>query len=174
VVALLVPCGGRICTVQVAETTNKRRKLARNIVLSSLVPELLITVATLALVWFGVKRGLLPLEDLSNEIRARSARDLRPIDPAHAPEEARPLVGALNQCLGRSRARAATRRFLANAAHQLGTPLAGLRARKSRSRGACLEARRSWSGCTAPPSGHRARQPPPLRAPSPVASDAQP
>lgn len=42
VVALLVPCGGRTCTVQVAETTNKRNKLARNIVLSSLVPELLI------------------------------------------------------------------------------------------------------------------------------------
>ena len=54
------------------------------------MPELLIALATLALVWFGVKRGLAPLEDLSNEIRARSARDLRPIDQRHAPEEARP------------------------------------------------------------------------------------
>jgi len=103
VIALLVPCGGQICTVQVAETTNKRRKLARNIVLSSLVPELLITLATLALVWFGVKRGLAPLEDLSNEIRARSARDLRPIDPGHAPEEAAPLVGALEPVVRASR-----------------------------------------------------------------------
>jgi two-component system sensor histidine kinase TctE len=129
VVALLVPCGGRICTVQVAETTNKRRNLARNIVLSSLVPELLITLATLAIVWFGVKRGLAPLEDLSSEIRSRSARDLRPIDPAHAPEEARPLVSALNQLFGQvAESSSNQQRFLANAAHQLRTPLAGLQA----------------------------------------------
>lgn len=129
VVAMLAPCGGRSCTVQVAETTSKRRTLARNIVLSSLVPELLITLATLAIVWFGVKRGLAPLEDLSNEIRARSARDLRPIDPGHAPDEARPLVAALNQLFGRvAEASDSQQRFLANAAHQLRTPLAGLQA----------------------------------------------
>ena len=129
VLAVLVPCGGRICTVQVAETTNKRRNLARNIVLSSLVPELLITLATLAIVWFGVKRGLVPLEDLSDEIRQRSARDLRPIDPGHAPEEARPLVGALNQLFVQvDDASSNQQRFLANAAHQLRTPLAGLQA----------------------------------------------
>jgi two-component system, OmpR family, sensor histidine kinase TctE len=129
VVALLVPCGGQICTVQVAETTHKRRKLARNIVLSSLLPELVVALATLALVWFGVQRGLEPLEDLSREIRARSARDLRPIDPGHAPDEARPLVGALNQLFGQvAEASDNQRRFLANAAHQLRTPLAGLQA----------------------------------------------
>ncbi len=129
VVALLVPCGGKTCTVQVAETTNKRNRLARNIVLSSLVPELLIALATLAIVWFGVKRGLAPLEILSAEIRSRSARDLRPIDPSHAPEEARPLVGALNQLFGQvAESTGNQQRFLANAAHQLRTPLAGLQA----------------------------------------------
>jgi two-component system sensor histidine kinase TctE len=129
VVALQVPCGSLVCTVQVAETTNKRNKLARNIVLSSLVPELLIALATLAIVWFGVQRGLAPLADLSAEIRSRSARDLRPIDPEHAPDEARPLVGALNQLFQQvAESSGNQQRFLANAAHQLRTPLAGLRA----------------------------------------------
>jgi two-component system sensor histidine kinase TctE len=129
VIAMLVPCAGRVCTVQVAETTNKRRNLARNIVLSSLVPAMLIALLTLATVWFGVRRGLVPMERLSDEIRTRSARDLRPIDPALAPEEARPLVGALNQLFGQvASASTNQQRFLANAAHQLRTPLAGLQA----------------------------------------------
>jgi two-component system sensor histidine kinase TctE len=129
VVALLVPCGGRTCAVQVAETTIKRQALARDIVLYSLAPELLITLLTLAIVWFGVQRGLAPLEDLSAEIRARSARDLRPIDPQHAPQEAQPLVGALNQLFGQvAESSGNQQRFLANAAHQLRTPLASLQA----------------------------------------------
>jgi len=128
-VALLVPCGGRICTVQVAETTKKRRALASDIALAGVVPSAVITLLLLGLVWFGVKRGLTPLEDLSREIRARSARDLQPIDPARAPEEALPLVAALNQLFGRvGEASANQQRFLANAAHQLRTPLAGLQA----------------------------------------------
>ena len=129
VVALLVPCARRICTVQVAETTNKRHRLTRTIVLSSLAPQLLIAFLTLAIVWFAVKRGLSPLEDLSQDIRARSARDLRPIDPGHAPDEARPLVGALNQLFDQvAESNRNQQRFLANAAHQLRTPLAGLQA----------------------------------------------
>jgi two-component system sensor histidine kinase TctE len=129
VVAMLVPCGGQICTVQVAETGNKRRGLARAILLTSLVPELLVAAAALAVVWFGVKRGLAPLEALSAEIKARSARDLRPVDAGHAPLEVRPLVDALNQLLGRvAEAAQNQRRFIANAAHQLRTPLAGLQA----------------------------------------------
>lgn len=128
-VALLLPCAGKICTVQVAETTNKRLQLARDIVLSSVVPLLAIALATLVIVWFGVKRGLAPLEGLSAEIRARSARDLRPIDLTHAPEEVKPFAGALNQLFARvDEASRNQQRFFANAAHQIRTPLAGLQA----------------------------------------------
>jgi two-component system sensor histidine kinase TctE len=129
VMAVMVPCNGKRCMVQVAETTYKRQRLLRYIVLSSLVPTVLIAFATLLIVWFGVKRGLEPLDQLSDEIKARSPRDLRPVDAAVAPEEAKPLVGALNALLGEvAEANLNQQRFLANAAHQLRTPLAGLQA----------------------------------------------
>jgi two-component system sensor histidine kinase TctE len=129
VIAMALPCEGKTCTIYVAETTRKRNALARNIVLSSVVPAVLIALAALSVVWFGVKRGLAPLEALSEEIRARSARDLRPIDLSHSPDEAKPLVQGLNQLLGRvDEANRNQQRFLANAAHQLRTPLAGLQA----------------------------------------------
>ncbi|HTL26899.1 MAG TPA: sensor histidine kinase N-terminal domain-containing protein, partial [Burkholderiales bacterium] len=129
VVAMLQPCEEHTCTVYVAETTRKRTALARNIVLSSVLPAVLIALAALSVVWFGVKRGLAPLEALSEEIRGRSARDLRPIDLDHSPDEAKPLVQGLNQLLGRvDEANRNQQRFLANAAHQLRTPLAGLQA----------------------------------------------
>jgi two-component system sensor histidine kinase TctE len=129
VVTVQSPCGSSICTVLVGETTLKRQRLARDILLQSLFPELLIALATLIIVWFGVKRGLEPLARLSDEIKSRSAGDLRPIDAAGAPLETRPLVGALNGLLEEvSSASRSQQRFLANAAHQLRTPLAGLQA----------------------------------------------
>jgi len=128
-VAVLVPCERQTCTIQVAETTRKRRTLARDIALTSFLPALMIALFALTIVWFGIKRGLEPLESLSREIHARSARDLRPINPAHAPREAKPLVEGLNQLLNQlAEANRNQQRFLANAAHQLRTPLAGLQA----------------------------------------------
>ena len=129
VVSVQTPCGRSTCTVLVGETTVKREHLARELLLQSLFPDFLIAVATLVIVWFGVKRGLEPLARLSEEIKARSAGDLRPIDAAGAPEETRPLVGALNGLLDEvSAASRNQQRFLADAAHQLRTPLAGLQA----------------------------------------------
>ena len=128
-VALPAQCGTAACRVLVAETTVKRKRLARDILFSTLLPEMLIAFATVIIVWFGVKRGLGPLARLSDEIKARSPGDLRPIDAAGTPEEARPLVSALNGLLEEvSQSSRSQQRFLANAAHQLRTPLAGLRA----------------------------------------------
>ena len=128
-VAVLAPCGRRACTVLVAETTVKRSRLTRDIMFSSLFPEILIAIATLVIVWFGVKRGLGPLSRLSEEIKARSPRDLRAIDAVAAPEETRPLLDALNGLLEQvAEGNRNQQRFLANAAHQLRTPLAGLQA----------------------------------------------
>lgn len=127
--ALLVPCGGEICTVIVAETTVKRQRLVHGILLWNVLPELLLVGVALALMWRGVKRGLEPLAQLSDEIRARSPRDLRSIDEGQAPEEAQQLVGALNRLFARvGEANLNQQRFLSNAAHQLRTPLAGLQA----------------------------------------------
>jgi two-component system sensor histidine kinase TctE len=129
VVSVQTPCGRSTCTVLVGETMVKREHLARDLLLQSLFPDFLIALATLVIVWFGVKRGLEPLARLSEEIKARSAGDLRPIDAAGAPEETRPLVGALNGLLEEvSAASRKQQRFLADAAHQLRTPLAGLQA----------------------------------------------
>ncbi len=122
-------CGDSICTITVAETTKKRRLLVREILLGSVLPQALLAAVTLIIVWFGVARGLEPLERLSNEIRRRSARDLRPIEPEEAPEEAQPLIESLNGLLVQvGELHRNQQRFLANAAHQLRTPLAGLQA----------------------------------------------
>ncbi|HTM60171.1 MAG TPA: sensor histidine kinase N-terminal domain-containing protein [Burkholderiales bacterium] len=128
-VAIPARCGAASCSVLVAETTVKRRRMARDILFSSLLPEMMIALATVLIVWFGVKRGLGPLAKLSDEIKARSPGDLRPIPAEGTPEETQPLVSALNGLLDEvSQASRNQQRFLANAAHQLRTPLAGLQA----------------------------------------------
>jgi two-component system sensor histidine kinase TctE len=128
-VEVRVPCGARQCTVTMAETTVKRERLARDIVATSAVPVAVLAVLVLAIVWVGVARGLGPLQGLSAQIRSRSPRDLRPVDAAVAPEEVRPLVDSMNRLLGEvAEASRLQERFLADAAHQLRTPLAGLQA----------------------------------------------
>jgi len=114
--------------VQVAETLVKRDKLVLELLLASTAPQLLIAFAAVALLWFSIGQGLRPLDRLRHEIAARSPRDLRPVPEQDKPQEVRPLVGALNGLLFRLNAAIESQqRFIANAAHQLRTPLAGLK-----------------------------------------------
>jgi two-component system sensor histidine kinase TctE len=93
------------------------------------VSNFLLIAVTLVLVYVGVRSGLSPLQRIREEIVARSPRDLRPLEDSYAPTEVRPLLDAINRLLRVLReAAAAQDRFLANAAHQLRTPLAGLQA----------------------------------------------
>jgi two-component system sensor histidine kinase TctE len=82
---------------------------------------------TLLLVWIGVHFGLKPLLRLRQDIESRSARELRPLELAPVPAEVRPLVEGLNQLFAMlGEAARAQRQFVADTAHQLRTPLAGL------------------------------------------------
>jgi two-component system sensor histidine kinase TctE len=114
--------------VQVAESLGERGLLATEVLKGVLVPQYAILPLAVLLVWMALSRGLAPLEALQRRIRARRSQDLSPIDERDAPEEVAPLVSAINDLLSRLEQSVATqKRFLADAAHQLKTPLAGLR-----------------------------------------------
>jgi len=113
--------------VQVAETLHKRNRLIWQILAAGLLPTLLIAFATLALAWTGVARGLAPLEWIRTQLLGRTADDLRPLDEHVTPVEIAPAIQALNRLFAQLReSNEMQKRFLANAAHQMRTPLAGL------------------------------------------------
>jgi two-component system sensor histidine kinase TctE len=118
----------RMALVQVAETLDKRAQLANEIIKGVILPQFIILPVILALVWFALSRGLSPLAQLQERIRARRPDDLSPIDSRQVPEEISPLVGSLNDMLERlSQTIDMQKRFIADAAHQMKTPLAGMR-----------------------------------------------
>jgi two-component system, OmpR family, sensor histidine kinase TctE len=124
VVAVQTP-GGFV--VQVGETLHKRRRLVNEILVAGLIPTLLVAAAAVGLAWIGVARGLRPLERVRNHLLSRPRGDLSPIPETGAPMEILPVVDAFNRLLEQLRdAKELQQRFLANAAHQLRTPLAGL------------------------------------------------
>ncbi|AMP07075.1 sensor histidine kinase [Collimonas pratensis] len=118
----------RTALVQVAETLEKRARLANAIIKGVILPQFLILPIVLALIWFALSRGLSPLSELQQRIRARRPDDLSPIDSGQVPEEISPLVRSLNDMLERlSLSMQTQKRFIADAAHQMKTPLAGMR-----------------------------------------------
>jgi two-component system sensor histidine kinase TctE len=124
VAALRTPAGA---IVQVSETLHKRDKLVAEILTAEIATIVAIALAAVTLAWIGIARALHPLERLRSQLLQRSISDLRPLSPAHLPLETAPVVEAFNALLAKLReASAMQQRFVANAAHQLRTPLAGL------------------------------------------------
>lgn len=115
--------------VVVADGSDPRQRWARAVLFKVLLPNLVLIAAAAFAVRWAVQRALRPLLELKEAVERRSPRDLSAIDDAPSPEEVRPLVDSLNRLFGLVNAQAESqRRFVADAAHQLRTPLAGLQA----------------------------------------------
>jgi len=115
--------------IQVAETLNKREALASQVLIDIIVPQLLLLLCTFGIIWFGVERGLQPLFDLQAAVSKRSYLDLSEIDLPDVPTEVMILVNSVNSLMRQLESvLSAQNRFIADAAHQLRTPLAGAQA----------------------------------------------
>jgi len=125
------PPGGKPAApvlVQVAQDMDVRTRLARDIVQGVILPQFVVVPIFILLVWFGLGQGIAPLNELQARIRRRRADDISPIDEQDAPEEIAPLVDSINSLFARLQQSMQTqKRFVADAAHQIKTPLAGLR-----------------------------------------------
>ncbi len=122
------PASGRpAALVRVAETEHRRGELAREILLSVILPQALLIVVAGAVVWMGVVHGLAPLERLRRAVMARAQHDSSPVATDDVPGEVRPLLDSINELVARlDAALTLQNRFITDAAHQLKTPIAVL------------------------------------------------
>jgi two-component system, OmpR family, sensor histidine kinase TctE len=115
--------------ILVGETRNKRKVLSKEILTGFVVPQALIIILAVALVMFAIRKGLAPLEPLRVAVARSTHSELQPLDAHEAPSEIQPFILEINFLIERlQNAILAQQRFIADAAHQLRTPLAGLAA----------------------------------------------
>lgn len=127
--------------VQVARSRANREELARRILIDTALPLSALIVLMTIVVWAGIRAGLRPLKHLQDQVEGRDPNHLAPIELHAAPPEVRALASAMNALLTEVRRNVvAQKRFISDAAHQLRTPLAGL---KSQTELALAEARGS-------------------------------
>ena len=121
-----VATGDRV--IQVAQPQQTRRRLAADAALRSVMPLLLLVPVLLLATWALASHALRPLADLTRRVRERDAVALDPLPEAGLPDELAPLVGSLNALLQRlGQALDAQRAFVADAAHELRSPLTALK-----------------------------------------------
>lgn len=118
-----------VMLLQVGETLNKRRALAREILRGVTLPQLMFLPIAVMLIWFGLTHGIMSLNQLQMNVLQRDEHDLSNLSFDDTPDEVRPLVRSFNNVLSKLRRNVSLqKRFLADTAHQIKTPLAGLKA----------------------------------------------
>lgn len=117
-----------IALIQVGESHEARRDLSRQILFDTLLHQATLVLAAAALAWIAVRFVLRPLMRLTADVEARAPTDLSDFDPSLVHKEVRPLVAAMNGYMARLQTLiAGQRRFIADASHQLRTPLTVLK-----------------------------------------------
>ena len=115
--------------IQVAVTLNRRNTLADKIFIGIFVPQLILILISFLIISISIKKGLAPLNDLQSEVSKRSEKNLSPIDLPNIPDEISLVAKSINNLMEQLKNQISVQsRFIADAAHQLRTPLAGAQA----------------------------------------------
>jgi two-component system sensor histidine kinase TctE len=121
------PSAGHVL-IQAGETLNSRKEYRRKLLLGIVVPQMILLSLAVIAIWISIEKLIKPLKTISEVVKQRSPTDLSPIEGDDAPDEVKSFLNALNGLFLRvNEDMEKQHRFAANAAHQLRTPLAGLK-----------------------------------------------